>query len=75
MAESVEMVRPTELGWRSPALKPLSRRRRSEPGTLSVDSMGVLSSAGDDGACTPSGLIKHASIGVHVQEVRTELLC
>ena len=56
MADSVETVRPTELGLRSPALKALSRRRPSEPGTLSVDSMGVLSSAGDDGACTTKRL-------------------
>lgn len=51
MAERVEMVRPTELWWKSPVLFTLSPRSRSEPGALSEDIMGVLSSAGEEGAC------------------------
>ena len=51
MAERVEVVRPTEFCWKSLVLFTLSPRRRSEPGALSEDIMGVLSSAGEEGAC------------------------
>ena len=51
MAERVEMVRPTEFWLKSPVLYTRSRSSLSEPGALSADSMGVLSSAGDEGAC------------------------
>ena len=51
MAERVEMVRPTEFWLKSPVLRTLSRRSLSKPGALSEDIIGVLSSAGDEGAC------------------------
>jgi hypothetical protein len=52
MADKVEMVRPTEFGCRSPVLYTLSPSSLSEPGALSEDSMGVLTSAVEDETCS-----------------------
>lgn len=65
MAERVEMVRPTEFWLKSPVLYTLSRSSLSEPGMLSEDSMGVLSSAGDEGACSDMLRLRHGLADRH----------